>query len=150
MPTFTPGDRVHVAGLGTGTVREARNSGRYVVEIKGVTLVVDGTRLESATAPRRKRGSEAIAAAAAAGEAGRARAGSDSLDLHGSTVAQAIERLDIFLSDSLLASRDEVRIIHGRSGGRIKAAVHQRLRQVPSVRSFGVDPRNPGVTIVNF
>jgi DNA mismatch repair protein MutS2 len=59
----------------------------------------------------------------------------------------AIEALDEFLNDALLASLDEVRIIHGRSGGRLKAAVHARLREVPTVRSFRVDPRNAGVTI---
>jgi DNA mismatch repair protein MutS2 len=151
MPTFTPGDCVHVAGLGTGTVREARNGGRYVVEIKGRTVIVDGGQLEQATTPRRGRGSEGGTPPAAEGNfAGARAAGSDSLDLHGRTVAEAVELLDIFLSNALLASRDDVRIIHGRSGGRIKAAVHKRLRQLPSVRSFGVDPGNPGVTIVKF
>jgi DNA mismatch repair protein MutS2 len=150
MPTFTPGDSVHVAGLGTGTVRDARNGGRYVVEIKGRALVVDGGQLEHVRTPRRARGSEAVTPPAAEGDFAGARAGSDSLDLHGRTVAEAVELLDIFLSNALLASRDDVRVIHGRSGGRIKAAVHKRLRQLPSVRSFGVDPGNPGVTIVKF
>jgi len=43
-----------------------------------------------------------------------------------------------------------VRIIHGRSGGRLKHAVHARLRVCPSVRGFHVDRRNEGVTIVNL
>jgi hypothetical protein len=28
--------------------------------------------------------------------------------------------------------------------------VHARLRQLPSLRGFRVDPRNPGVTIVQL
>ena len=50
---------------------------------------------------------------------------------------------------TLLASASEVRVIHGRSGGRVKQAVHARLREL-SVRSVRLDPRNPGVTIVTF
>ena len=73
-----------------------------------------------------------------------------SLDLHGKTVVEAMAELDEFLNDALLASLPEVRVIHGRSGGRIRSAVHARLRQLPPVRSFGVDPRNPGVTLVRF
>jgi DNA mismatch repair protein MutS2 len=72
------------------------------------------------------------------------------LDLHGKTTAEALEALDAFLNDALLAGGGDARIIHGRSGGRLKAAVHARLRQVVSVRGFRLDPRNPGVTIVRF
>ena len=42
----------------------------------------------------------------------------------------------------------ELRFVHGRSGGRIRGALHQRLRAIPTVQSFRLDPRNPGVTIV--
>ena len=35
MTTFVAGDRVHVVKLGTGIVREARNGGRYLIELKG-------------------------------------------------------------------------------------------------------------------
>ena len=70
------------------------------------------------------------------------------IDLHGLTAAEAAAALDAFLNDALLAALAEVRVIHGRSGGRVKAAVHHRLRELPSIRSFRVDPANPGVTIV--
>jgi dsDNA-specific endonuclease/ATPase MutS2 len=54
------------------------------------------------------------------------------------------------INDALLHDRLEIRLIHGWSGGRIKAALHRRLREMPPVRSLGVDPRNVGVTIVRF
>jgi DNA mismatch repair protein MutS2 len=66
------------------------------------------------------------------------------------TTAEAIDALDAFLNDALLAGAGEARIIHGRSGGKLKAAVHARLRQLPSIRGFRMDPRNPGVTIVQL
>jgi dsDNA-specific endonuclease/ATPase MutS2 len=43
-----------------------------------------------------------------------------------------------------------VRFIHGRSGGRIRSALHRHLRAFPSVRAFRLDPTNEGVTIVQF
>ena len=45
MPDFAPGDRVHIVSLGTGVVRATRNGGRYLVEIKGATMVVAGVYL---------------------------------------------------------------------------------------------------------
>ena len=75
---------------------------------------------------------------------------SPSLDLHGTTVDEGLDALGAFLNTALLDGNAEVRIIHGRSGGRLKAAVHARLKRMPSIRSFGLDPRNPGVTIVRL
>ena len=74
----------------------------------------------------------------------------DVIDLHGLTAAEAVAALDAFLNEALLASLAEVRVIHGRSGGRLKAAVHQRLRELPSIRGFALDPRNRGITIVSL
>jgi DNA mismatch repair protein MutS2 len=147
---FAPGDRVHLTSIGTGVVREARNGGRYLIEIKGRTLVVEGSELQPAAperqSRRRSREKSEPAAAASSDAAGR----SPSLDLHGHTIAEALEALDAFLNDALLEGRPEVRVIHGRSGGAVKAAVHKRLGQLPPVRSFRIDPRNPGVTIVSL
>jgi DNA mismatch repair protein MutS2 len=155
MAAFAPGDRVHVAALGTGVVREVRNGGRFLVELKGRSIVVAAADLQPAQPGRRtpvaRRTRHVARNDVARGDVARstqhvARA----LDLHGKTTAEAIEALDAFLNDALLAGAGEARIIHGRSGGRLKAAVHARLRQLPSLRGFRVDPRNPGVTIVQL
>ena len=50
--TFEPGDPVHVAALGKGIVREVRNGGRYVVEIKGRSLIVAGSQLAPSASAR--------------------------------------------------------------------------------------------------
>ncbi|HET7694119.1 MAG TPA: Smr/MutS family protein [Vicinamibacterales bacterium] len=144
MP-FAPGDRVHIPRLGTGIVQAVRNDGRYAVEIKGRTMVVDDARMERADAgaPRRKE-----TPSGASGVRESVPRSAASIDLHGMTVEQAIEALDACINDALLASHAEVRIIHGRSGGRIRHAVHHRLRALAPVKSFRIDPRNAGVTIV--
>jgi DNA mismatch repair protein MutS2 len=66
------------------------------------------------------------------------------------TVEEAVTALDTFLNDALLAGHADVRVIHGRSGGRLKAAVHARLKQLVAVRAFRLDPANAGVTIVTL
>jgi DNA mismatch repair protein MutS2 len=64
------------------------------------------------------------------------------------TVAEALERAERGLNDALLADESELRLIHGRSGGRLKSALHHWLKGAASVRTFRLDPRNEGVTIV--
>ena len=155
MAAFTPGDRVHVAALGTGVVREVRNGGRFLIELKGRSVVVAAKDLQSAE-PGRRRSVARSTQHAARDDVARSTlplARDDvarDLDLHGKSTAEAVEALDAFLNDALLAGAGEARIIHGRSGGRLKAAVHARLRQLLSLRGFRVDPRNPGVTIVKL
>ena len=146
MSDFAVGDRVHIAGLGTGIVREIRNGGRFVVDIKGRAMIASGSQMTPA-AERTRRRKEPSASGTSADDQS-SDPGSASLDLHGKTVLEAVEALDAFLNDALLDGRREIRIVHGRSGGRVKAAVHARLGALAPVRAFRLDPANPGVTIV--
>lgn len=139
------GDRVHVPALGTGTVREVRNGGRCVVELKGRAVVVALRDLERAE-PGRARHVEPPPSL----DAPSPPLTPLSLDLHGKTVPEAMDALDLFLNDALLSGAPVVHVIHGRSGGRIKSAVHQRLKQLPSIRAFGLDPLNQGITVVKL
>jgi DNA mismatch repair protein MutS2 len=137
---------VLVVSLGKAVVREVRRGGRYVVEIKGRSLLVDEAQLSPLDA-RKTRAAAASAAASADRSEPRAYA-PVSVDLHGMTVDEAASALDAFLNDAILAGHSEVRVIHGRSGGRLRAVVQTRLGRIGSVRAFRLDPRNPGVTIV--
>ena len=147
MKTFDPGTVVHVAGLGRGVIREARNGRRYLVEIKGPggcggrRPAVPGGAAAQARPP-----------AAFHHEASRPRAhdphAATTIDLHGKTALEAIEALDAFIDAALLAGHPEVRVIHGRGSGTLKAAVLARVKQFRSVRGCRAEPGNPGVTIV--
>ena len=146
--TFSPGDRVHLAGLGTGVVREVRGRERYAIEIKGRVVVAFARDLRIADGARprgspRKNPDE---------ERPRARRGTapGSLDLHGKTTVEAIELVEAFVNEALLDGLGEVRIIHGRGSGRVMTAVHAYLRRLPAAAAFRIDPRNAGVTIVSF
>ena len=150
MRHFSVGDRVHVARIGTGVVREARNGGRYLVEIKGRSMVVTGAQLERAAPEPSKRARQTGAHGSGPADPPSETRRGPSLDLHGKTVVESLELLDTFLNEAILDGHTEVAVVHGRSGGRIKVAVHKRLRETSAVRSFRLDPRNPGVTIVTF
>jgi DNA mismatch repair protein MutS2 len=150
MP-FNPGDHVVVAHFGKAVVREVRNGGRYLVDLKGRAMVVAEAQLTRVEDRKRQRGSARVEKPAMATVDGLARTdAASSIDLHGMTTEEAVAAVDAFLNDAILASLDEVRIIHGRSGGRLKAAVHARLRGLTAIRGFRLDPSNPGVTIVSL
>ena len=147
MP-FAPGDHVLVESLGKGVVREVRRGGRHLVEIEGRSLLVHEAQL-SALVERNSRKAAVGPPPAPAESPTRAHAAA-SLDLHGMTTDEAVGALDTFLNDALLAGLAEVRVIHGRSGGRLKLAVHGRLKGISSVRAYRIDPHNAGVTIITF
>lgn len=144
---FAPGDHVLVQSLGKAIVREVRR-GRYLVEIKGRSLLVEERQLSPVA---RVPGKPAARPPEAPRDAPEPHAQAPaSLDLHGLTTAEAESALAAFLNDAMLVGMSEARVVHGRSGGRLKALVHARLRDLPSVRAFRLDPRNPGVTIVKL
>ena len=150
-PSFSPGDPVHIATLGKGIVRDVRNGGRYLVEIKGRSMIVEGDQLSPVEPARSARQTKpSIPITRDEDHAERPRHTPRSLDLHGRTVQEAVDALDSFLNDALLDDTPEVLIVHGRGTGRVKSAVHARLAEMRSIRKFRLDPRNPGVTIVTL
>lgn len=58
------------------------------------------------------------------------------LDLHGQRADEAIENLDKFLSDALLAGFDEVLVYHGIGTGKLAYAVRTFLDKHPSVKGY--------------
>ena len=147
---FTTGDHVHVVSIGQGVVLEVRSGERYLVEVKGRRMLVHAGQLSMPSTPRPRTAPAAVGGAQDVPQPAAASHSSASIDLHGMTTEEAIVALDLFLNSAILANHAVVRVIHGRSGGRLKAAVHRRLRTVTSVRAFRVDPANPGVTLITL
>lgn len=143
--TLSAGDLVQTP-LGKGTLREERGD-RAVVEIKGRSIVLavsDVTPVDTRGRAKRQAAPEPEPAAALSDSRG-----SVTVDLHGLTVEDALVGAEQALNDALLAGLSELRFIHGRSGGRIRTALHRWLRGMPPVRGFRLDPLNAGVTIVS-
>jgi len=134
---------------GKGVVRELRNNGQLLVEVRRRSIIVSAPawrRLDVASSrvtPRTHRAPD--------GASGRPdRRIVQALDLHGCSVAEAMARVDETLDRALRQDVGELQVIHGRSGGRLRTALHQRLAHISAVRRFRLDPGNPGVTIVTL
>jgi DNA mismatch repair protein MutS2 len=133
-----PGARVRIASLGQeGLLEEIDKSGQASVLVRGVrvrALVSDLAPGAGVAAPAPRVGWEV---------ASRARA-AERIDLIGTRVEEALERLDKFLDDAALAGHDEVRVIHGSGSGRLRAAIGKFLDSHPHVEEHRLEEERPG------
>lgn len=75
------------------------------------------------------------------------------LNLVGSRVEPALDRLDRFLDRALLSRHERVRVVHGFGSGRLRGAVREHLRTHPAVaeyRSGRRDEGGDGATVVTL
>lgn len=61
---------------------------------------------------------------------------SPEIALLGQTVEEALQNLDKYLDDAVLAGITSVRIVHGKGTGALRAAVAQMLKRDPRVRTY--------------
>lgn len=159
MP-FAVGDEVVVTALEKrGRIVEAAANGRYRVAVGPLTTWCDESQLSSVSQgkKRAKRERERASAAPTGDDtaAGVLREASErerrrlqSIDLHGMTVDEALRAVEARLDEAIRAGVDRLEIIHGISGGRLRAAVRGYLAGIPTVKRFAPDERNAGVTWV--
>jgi dsDNA-specific endonuclease/ATPase MutS2 len=155
---LTVGAEVVVTSLGKrGRIVEASAGGRYRVAVGTWTTWCTAGDLESVSHAKKRARRESAPQAppvatpmAPAGLSAAERRALGSLDLHGLTVAEALQMLGRRVDEAIRAGLDRLEIIHGISGGRLRAAVHGYLAGTPSVVRFVPDPHNPGVTWAYF
>ena len=79
---------------------------------------------------------------------------SSEINLLGMTVDEAVAAVEKFLDDAYLAHLTQVRIIHGKGTGKLRAGIHNYLRKkARHVKDFhlaGFGEGDAGVTIVTF
>lgn len=75
---------------------------------------------------------------------------SPEVNLIGMTVDEAIPVLDKYLDDAYLAHLPQVRVVHGRGTGALKAGVHRHLKKLSYVKEYRLGEFGEGVTIVTF
>lgn len=81
------------------------------------------------------------------------RRGTMELDIRGCACDDGIYQLDSFLDSSVMSNISTVTIIHGKGTGLLRKAVHKRLKEHPSVKSFRLGvygEGEDGVTIVEL
>jgi len=174
--TLTVGQPVRHRGLGWSGVLQKLEDGRAEVLVHGKRLRSRADELAPAAAaaavvtaaagPAAGVRGAAVRAAAAAARArplGAAGAASRDLDeaaavpseinLIGVRVEPALEQLDSYLDRALLASRRQVRVIHGHGTGRLRQAIREYLRSHAAVKEAHAgtpDEGGNGATVVSL
>jgi hypothetical protein len=158
MTKLEPGMAVQTP-LGKGVLREVRKNGRVTVLIGDRLVVVDAGNVRPREPAARKvsrkvsgkvSGRRSAPPPAPDGNRRPPPRSPAAVDLHGLVVADAMAQVLTALDTAIRAGHERLRIVHGRSGGRLRAALHRELRELPAVRAFRLDPANDGVTIVEI
>ncbi|MDA0710509.1 MAG: endonuclease MutS2 [bacterium] len=75
------------------------------------------------------------------------------LDVHGHTFEQAVDKVDQYLSDAILAHFSQARINHGKGTGVLRRKLGEHLKRHPSIKAIRSAPPEQGdwgVTLVDF
>lgn len=78
---------------------------------------------------------------------------STEINLLGMTVDEAIAHLDKYLDDAYIAHLPQVRVVHGKGTGALRAGIHKHLKRLKYVKEFHLGEfgeGDAGVTIVVF
>ncbi len=143
---LAPGDPVVAPSLGVrGTIDEIAKDEAVVTGRGGLRVRVPLARLR----PDRDAAADAPPEPAVTIRAPAPTDAPAELDLRGRTAQEAREALRAFVDTAALAGRDEVRVIHGRGTGAIRAAVRDELARHPLVGSHESDSAD-GATIVHL
>lgn len=127
---FKVGDRV-----------KYKNSKGEIVSIKGKKAFIEndlGMRLQVEINDLRPSGNQpkVVVKKKTTVNIQKPESGHVSLDLHGQRADEAIENLDKFLSDALIAGFDEILVYHGIGTGKLAYAVKKFLDSHPKVKGY--------------
>lgn len=127
------GDAVIIRGIGEGEIVEIKNdrvlvkSGMLKTRVKLSDIMLMEKKQKKPAAPQRhvyRTSSRADADV------------TTELDLRGQTVEEALANLGLFIDKCLLNGIGEIRIIHGKGTGALRAAVNEALRHHPNIAEY--------------
>lgn len=131
---------------GTGEViSEPDQQGRVLVRVGGVKIKAPLLELQKVSSAPQKR--QTISTVMLE----KPEAVKNEIDLRGLRADEALERVQYFLDEAYLAGFSEVRIIHGKGTGALRASIGKFLRTSPRVESARLGNWNEGdsgVTVV--
>jgi DNA mismatch repair protein MutS2 len=143
---LAPGDPVVAPSLGVrGTIAEITRDEAVVVGRGGLRVRVALHRLR----PDRDGGADTPAEPAVTIRSPTPTDAPSELDVRGRTAQEAREALRLFVDTAALAGRDELRVIHGRGTGAVRAAVRDELTRHPLVASHESDSAD-GATVARL
>lgn len=148
---LVPGAWVRVRGIQQkGQVRQRLDARTVEVQLGSLRMRVALEDIVAVEAPKPKAKItvKAIKPSTAGGSAVPAE-----LTVRGLRAEEALEKVDKFLDQAVLAGHAEVRIVHGLGKGTLRAAIQKLLAEHPHVESFAPAEREKGgegVTIVGL
>lgn len=155
-PDLSPGDPVRLVGSGSrGTVREVEGD-RVTVEVSGMRIQVAAAKLErvqSVGAGGAKKEKAQASVSVGGGWTGPEVEASPDADLRGLRVDEVELELGRALDAAIMAGLSELRIIHGKGTGAVKARVQEILRRegrVPEFRPGVQGEGGGGVTVARL
>ncbi len=147
--TLTPGDRVRLLDGGLkGVVAEVRD-GRVVIDASGIRMKVHVTDLELVNPGDGARDTERGSVSWKAPEGPVCT----EVDLRGLRVDEVDQVLLRSIDEAILSDLTELRIIHGKGTGAVRARVRALLQDDGRVSAFRVGGRaegGAGVTVARF
>lgn len=132
--------------LQVGDYVKYKNTRGQILNIKGTTCLVElesGIKLKEKMAHLKKT-QQSPKPHKTTIKLSQSKSVSVSLDLHGMRGEEAIEKLDEFLSNALVAGYDEVLVYHGIGTGILSRLVKEYLQEHPKIISFDDAPPNMG------
>jgi DNA mismatch repair protein MutS2 len=134
VQAVVPGDRVRVLG-GTGEVVSVKGA-KIQVQIRGMRVEVGLEELEKAAPIQRRTGASSRPAPVAdLGPVG-IRTQSNTLDMRGMRVEEALDAVADFLDRSVLEHQASVFLLHGHGTGALKSALRQWLPRCAHARRW--------------
>lgn len=141
------GDEVHVHSLGLkGVVLEKAGKDEYIVQVGIMKTKLKGNDLQ--VLEQRTKVEQNITRVKSNRETIRTE-----LDLRGYNVEEAIDAIDKYLDEAMLAGLHQVRIIHGLGTGALRRGVQEYLRNHRAVKSIRLGVHGEGgagVTVIDL
>ena len=154
---FKEGIYVRILSMNlTGTVVGTPNTkGEVTVAVGSLTTKAKINNLEIITDYKEPEESKSGKSSTGQGRIKMSKSSSISpeINLLGCTVDEAVAKLDKYLDDAYISKLSQVRIVHGKGTGALRAGITAYLKGIPYIRNFRLGEAgegDAGVTIVEF
>lgn len=141
------GDSVEVQSFGQrGTVIDKADNKHWVVQMGMLKMKLHESDLVQVAPEKEPQQRVSVKRSSSAGV-------STEIDVRGERVEEAVNKVDQYIDQALLANYPKVTIIHGMGTGAVRKGVHQYLKKHSQVKSYSDAPANQGgsgATIVTF
>ena len=154
---FKEGIYVRILSMNlTGTVVGTPNTkGEVTVAVGSLTTKAKINNLEIITDYKEPEESKSGKSSTGQGRIKMSKSASISpeINLLGCTVDEAVSKLDKYLDDAYISKLSQVRIVHGKGTGALRAGITAYLKGIPYIKNFRLGEAgegDAGVTIVEF